>query len=372
MISHEDVKRLAQLSTEEGIVSAYITVDPGRMYDRRHPLAEFKGALKAYERRAPDARWRVVLDRERDRIARYLETWNPRGRGLAIFASRPAGVWEVLQLDVPVPTLIEVGTAPSTTLLAQVLDEHAPFVVAIVQRDKARLYVAEQRAALPQANIASEVPRQHDQGGWSQARFQRHTEFLVAEHRKRVVEELKRLFDERPASLLAVGGTDDVVGALLEDLPEPIRRRLIGSFAVDFKHDTEEQMLDRARAVRQAHERRSERELVRKAVDATEAGGQGVIGMDETLGAIQAGRVQILLVADGRRIPGTACRNGDHLSTTPFSVCPVCGGPGTAVPDLVAAAVERAYLTGARVETVQGEARELLLDRGGIGAVLRF
>lgn len=372
MISHQDVKRLAQLSAAEGIVTAYIKVDPGRMHDRRHPLAEFKGALKAYERRPAEARWRAVLEREKDRIMRYLETWNPSGRGLAIFASQPAGIWEVLPLNVLIPTLLEVGPTPNTTVLAQVLDEFPPFLVAVMQRDKARLYTAEQRRASAEADITSEVPRQHDQGGWSQARFQRHTEFRVAEHRKRVVEELKRLFAERPETRLAVGGTDEVVTALVEDLPDPIRRRLIGTFTVDFKHETEEQMLDRARAVLETYERQQERELVRRALDATGAGGQGVVGMEETLRAIQEGRVQILLVADGRRVPGTACRNRDYLSVQPFAVCPVCGGAPEPISDLMNAAVERAYLTDARVETVLGEARATLMDHGGIGAVLRF
>ena len=36
------------------------------------------------------------------------------------------------------------------------------------------------------------LPGRHDQGGWSQARFQRHIEKLVAEHLKEVAEELDR------------------------------------------------------------------------------------------------------------------------------------------------------------------------------------
>jgi peptide chain release factor subunit 1 len=372
MISHQELKRLAQLSAAEGIVSAYITVDPGRMHDRRHPLTGFKGAVKAFERGAAEERWRTALEREKDRIIRYLETWNPTGRGLAIFTSRPAGIWEVVPLDVLIPTLVEVGPTPNTKLLAQLLDDFPPFIVAVMQRDRARIYMAESGRAAAQTDVSSPVPRQHDQGGWSQARFQRHTEVLVAEHRKRVAEELKRIFDERPQSSLAVGGTEDVVTALLGDLPESIRRRLIGTFPVDFKHETEEQILARAGAVQEAYERQLELDLVRRAVDATQAGGQGAVGMDDTLRAIQEGRVQILLVANGRTLPGTACRNRDYLSAQPFPRCPVCGGEAETIPDLVNAAVERAYLTGAAVETVHGDARELLLDRGGIGAVLRF
>lgn len=372
MISHKELKRLAQLTATEGIVSAYIRVDPRRIFDRRHPLSEFKGAVKDYERRTIEERWRAALEREKERILRYLETWNPSGRGLAIFASRPAGIWEVVPLDVLIPTLVEVGPTTNTTILARVLDEFPPFVVAVVQRDRARIYIAKERRAAAQTDVASEVPRQHDQGGWSQARFQRHTEFHVAEHLKRVVEEVKRIYDERPSTHLAVGGTEEVINELVGMLPDPVRRRLIGTFAVDFKHETEEEILERARAVRDAHQRQSERDLVRRVVDAAKAGGPGALGIEACLRAVLEGRVQILLVADGLHLPGTACRNRDYLSPQPFDRCPVCGGEPEPIPDIVNDIGERAHLTGARVDTVLGEARQLLLDRGGIGALLRF
>ena len=372
MISHDELARIAALESEHGIVSAYLKIDPHLMHDPSQPLVKFKGAAKRFLRRAPEARWRKALERERDRILQYLESWPPRGRALAVFAGTPDHIWEALPLGVPVPSLVSVDTTTHTALLAQILDEHPLFAVAVVQRDKARLYVAEQRTAETMEPIESTVPGRHDQGGWSQARFQRHIEVHVAEHLKKVVEELERLFYSKRFNRLAVGGSDEAVQELLKMLPEPIRRTVIGSFSVNLKHDQDRDVLERAREVWEAHERQSERELVSRLSDAAESNGRGTLGIDSTVEAVLEGRVQTLAIAEGVTKDGAACTRCDYFAARAFERCPVCGADAEPAPDIFERAVERAYLAGAHIETVFGEAREWILARGGIGALLRY
>ena len=246
MLSHKELTRLAALKSEDGILSTYIKVDPQLMYDRGHPLAQFKGAVKRFTRRANNARRLATLEREKERVLRFLEGWEPSGRGLVIFSCQPAEIWEVLSLDVPVPSFVDADTTTNTAFLVRVLDEYPRFVVALVQRDRARIYIAEQRSARERAEITSGVPGRHDQGGSAQARFERHIEFLALEHLKKVADELEQLYYERPFNRLAVGGTEEAVKELVKTLPQQLSRRVIGTFAVDFKHETEEAMLERA------------------------------------------------------------------------------------------------------------------------------
>jgi peptide chain release factor subunit 1 len=372
MLSHEELTRLAALNSEQGVLSAYIKVDPQLMYDRSHPLAQFKGAVKRFTRRANDARRLATLEREKEKVLRFLEGWEPGGRGLVIFSSQPDEIWEVLSLGVPVPSFVDADTTTNTAILARLLDEFPRFVVALVQRDRARIYVAEQRTVREEAGIASDVPGRHDQGGWAQARFQRHIEFHVLEHLRRVADELEQLYHYRPFNRLAVGGTEEAVNELLKTLPQQLSRRVIGTFAVDFKHETEEAMLERARQVREEDERRSERELVERVVDAAKSGGHGVLGIEETVRAVRDGRVHTLLVAEGVTKEGAACLSCDYFATKEFRRCPVCGGAAEPAYDIVDRAVERAYLAGAHLEIVFGEARRWLLAQGGLAAVLRY
>ena len=372
MISRSELDRLAILRSEVGIVSAYITIEPRLMYGRSRHEAQFQGAVKRFMRRTKDPEARSVMERESGRILDFLRDWRPSGRGLAIFSCQPAQIWEVVHLNVRVPSFVDVDATTHTAILAQVLDEYPRFIVAVVQQDRASIYVAEQRSAEEEAEIETEVLGRHDQGGSAQARFQRHTEAHVERHLHKVVDELQQLYYDQPFKRLAVGGTEETVNELLKMLPDPIDRRVIGTFHVDFKHESEEAVLDRAREVLREDERRSERELVEKVVAAAEAGGHGAVGIDDTLRAVNDGRVETLLVAEGVTLEGWACRNCDYFAAGEFQRCLACGGETQGTSDVIERAVEQAYLTGAHIETVFGEGREWLLARGGLGAVLRY
>ena len=370
MITQQEVKRVASLQNEEGILSVYVKIDPRLMYDPGQPAAKFKGALKRFERAASE-RQRAVAEREKPAVPAFLENSTPHGRGLAIFSCQPAGIWEVAPLDVLVPSYVTVDDATDTATLAQVVDEYPRFVAALVQRDHAAIFVAEQRASEPLTRIDSDVPGQHDQGGWAQARWQRHIEFHFEEHLKKVIDALQHLYYERPYARLAIGAVQDVGAELWKMLPDPISRRVIGVFPVDFKHETQEEMLERAYALVQEDERRCERELVDRAVDAAAAGGLGAVGIEETMRAVLAGRIQTLIVAEGVTKEGSACLECDYFGADISAVCPRCAAEGE-VTDVVERMVEKAYLTGASVETVFGEARDWLLSRGGVAAILRY
>jgi peptide chain release factor subunit 1 len=372
VISHKKLERLAELRDDAGIVSLYLNVDPKLMYDRVHPAAAFKGALKRFLRRTRSERWLEAVHREKDRILRELSDWQPRGRGLVIFACEPAGIWEVLSLEVAVPTLMTVDTTTQTAVLAQILDEYPRFVVAVVQKDRALVYTAEQGTAEEMHAIRSNVPGRHDQGGWSQARFQRHIESKVSGHLKKVTEELEKLYYEQPYNRLAIGGGEEAVIELRKMLPEPVSRRVIGTFPVDLKHESEEAILEKARRLRDEDERRSETETVGRVIDAAKSGGQGAVGVERTLEAIRQERVRTLLVADGLELEGVACVACDHFDIQAIETCPICGGATESTVDVLDRAVEKAYLSGATVDTVFGEARDTLMEDGGVGALLRY
>lgn len=372
MITRREIERLAALHSDDGIVSAYIGIEPELRYDPQHHRAQFQSALKRYLQRDTSAEHHAIVEREKARITEFLSGPAPGGRGLAIFASTPAGIWETVSFEMLVPSYVQVDSVPSTRILTQVLDEYPRFVVVTVQRDHAVIYEAEQRRAAADARIESEVPGHHDQGGWAQARFQRHTEVHVQRHLHQVVEELEQLFHNRPFRRLAIGGTEETTKELIEMLPDPVRRTLIGTFHVDVKHTSEEDVLNQARALHREHERQTEQELVTRLADAAESGGRGAIGIGPTLEAVRDGRVDTLVLADGITVDGSACLNCDYFAAEHFDRCPACGSEAEPAPDIIDRALERAFLSGARIESAFGEASEWLIARGGLGAVLRY
>jgi peptide chain release factor subunit 1 len=371
MISRQDLERLAKLKSDQGVLSAYVRLDPRLRFVRQQAVAQFKGAFKAAQRRIQEGRWQDALDREGSHVLNFLSNWEPAGEGLVIFSCRPDSLWEVLPLEFPVPNLVDIDTTTKTGILAQSMDEVPSLFVAVLQRDKSRIYIAEQGDSQQQSQIATEVPGQHKQGGRSQMRFQRHIDFHVTEHLKKVVDELERLAAARPFKLV-LGGTDEIVNEVRDMLPEPVARRLIGKLTVDYKQDIEQQILERAELVWRNREQLEEANLLDIVVEAAKSGRRGVLGIEPTLSALVEEKVRALLIASGLTIEGSVCTRCDYLAGGSFKFCPLCGGEAEQ-RDVMDRAVEKAILTGGEVEVVSSDAaRDRLFAEGGLGALLRY
>ena len=371
MILREDIDRLARLKSDNGILSAYIRLDPRLRFVRYQAETQFKGALKQAQRRLRDSRWQEALERESAHVLKFLSNSEFPGRGLAIFSCRPDDLWEVLSLDVLVNNLVDVDSTTKTGVLAGMLSEFPRYVVTVLQRDQARIYTAQQRMAEEPLEVKSEVPGQHDQGGRSQMRFERHIEFHVAEHLKKVADELQKLSEAGPMKL-AFGGTDETVEEILKILPEPVLREFIGKFPVDYKHDTEQQILEHADVLWRGQQQADEEKLVTQVFDAAKSDGRGVLGVAPTLEALVQEKVRTLVLVDRLKIDGSVCNRCDYFAAQKFHSCPLCGGEAEQ-RDLVDRAVEKAVFTSADVEVVSpGDSHDRLLAEGGIGALLRY
>lgn len=100
------------------------------------------------------------------------------------------------------------------------------------------------------------------------------------------------------------------------------------------------------------------------------AAGCGVIGIPETLQALNLGEVATLIVDAALRIAGYQCETCGALSETQDR-CDLCASAiHGARADLVDAAIADAFAHGGRAEVVGAHAG--FRRDGGIGALLRF
>lgn len=377
MISRQDIARLAPLESDDGVVSAYIKIDPRIGFDRHQAVNRYKGAAKVAARRLDNEVWLAALEREGERILGYLEGWKPDGRGLVIFSSQPGDIWEVFSLEIPVPNFVDVDSTTKTQILTRLLDEFPRLVVAVVQRDQAQLYVSEQRVLDAGAEVQSDVPGQHSSGGWSQARWERHIDAHMEGHLKQVVHDLKELAEERPFRRLVVAGTEETVSEFLRMLPDSMSEKVIGRLSVDFKHQADHEILEEAGRVQERHERAEEKQLVEQIVNAVKSGGEGALGVDAVLDAINQDKVRTLAIVEGVEIKGSLCEecgyiNAKAINAKALEQCPFCYGTMVET-NLVDRAVERAFLASAHIETVYGDAEKQLLEEGkGFGSLLRY
>ncbi|MGD8475150.1 MAG: hypothetical protein PVH59_13595, partial [Anaerolineae bacterium] len=99
-------------------------------------------------------------------------------------------------------------------------------------------------------------------------------------------------------------------------------------------------------------------------------GSGGVMGLAETLAALQEHRAGTLLVSAGYEASGFRCKSCRYVMISEEDECPLCGGAVEPVDDLVETMTRRALEQGVEVEIVRGN--EELDEVGSVGALLRY
>jgi hypothetical protein len=135
---------------------------------------------------------------------------------------------------------------------------------------------------------------------------------------------------------------------------------------------TEDEIQEQALRIREQAEREEENRLVQAILDNAGAQSRGVVGLEPTLEAAVDGKVRELAVVEDAATEGAECRACGYLSPSAPGACPRCGGSMEPEANVLERAVERAYLAGGKVNFVFGEARERLIEKGGVGALLRY
>jgi len=305
-----------------------------------------------------------------ERVFRFLDyeyDWQPRG--VAIFAAGDA-LWRTIPLPISVPTRAYCSTKPVVRTLVDVLDRFGRYAVALVDREALRLFAVEGGKITPLSEVVGEELKRHRQGGWAAARYQRHEDHLALHNLKQAIEVIDHYMEDHDLVRWVLGGSEEVLAQVKELLPSRLRRGLIGEFVVNMAARPAE-VLQRSLDIAMEADTREEQQLVQEAITAANKGGAGVIGLADSLYALQEGRVQTLLVDEAFSASGTMCANCEYIAPNLSGACPFCGGTEfREVADAVNCAIHKAIDGGADVNIVREN--EALRDAGGIAALLRY
>jgi peptide chain release factor subunit 1 len=378
VLDRETLRKLAEWNTNGfPVVSLYLDVD-GRRFPKRadyvaradHLIRRAREEAQGMEDRAHarsvhgDAKrmWDFVSD-EFDRKGGV--------RSLTLFGCSAMGLWEELTLPAWVPERILIGERPYLLPAEVVLQGYEDVCLALVDREKARLFVSALDRIEEVSDVLDDVPGWHDQGGWSQARFQRHIKEHVLRHLKHVSEVLMGLFRRHRYQRLVLAGPDEVVAELERELHDYVRRTIVARTSLPM-HSSPTDVLQTIRELEEQMERRREEEAVGRLWAEIEAQtGRAVAGMVDTIAALEEGRVETLIVGADLEASGVRCPSCGHLAPRGRS-CPACGARMDETPDLVEEAVESALRQRCRVEVLTQGFADDLARHGGIGALLRF
>lgn len=364
------VKWLAGFVGERApVTTVYLDVD-GRRHPRHLDVERHLDAVVRQERPSMNgsaANASMLSDLKR------IEEWvragfdRSRTRGLMFAACSAHGLFEVVELPMPVRDRIVVNHSPAVGQLESILQDHEPIGVLLADRQRARMLVFALGDLVEHSELFEQLaqgdPGHHDRGDLAPA-----LEAATHTHLRNAADVAWRLFQERPFPHLVIGGPEPIA-AELESLLHPyLRERLCGRIPVAVGAglgDIREAALDVERRV----DRDREAALVERLRDAAASGRRGVTGLADTLRALNERRVERLLVSDGYAEEGWRCPDTGALAAV-GPVSPATGKRMDKVGDVVEDAVEAALNQGCKVDVCVGNADLDVVGR--IGAILRY
>ncbi|HEY1387968.1 MAG TPA: hypothetical protein VGF38_05440 [Ktedonobacterales bacterium] len=315
------------------------TMRAGRLIlrERLHQIAQtFWPRGVAYDTVMADAR----------RIEEYLDTAiPPAAHGVAIFAGSAHHLFETFTTDVVFENQVSALATPDLFQLARLLDDREVAVVAVVHTHAARLFVTH-RGGLREVRGLADDPKLFHQvrrtNAMNQAHYQRHARQVRADFAREVADEIERLVERTGAREVIMGG-DAVAVPLLRQALLPQVALLAREPRIPLDLDASQDAIwQEIEPLLEQSQQQHEHSIVSQLIDAIRADALGVAGYGPTRAALEAGQVDILVIAEDAPL-------------TPV-----------ARSELVALAAK----TDGQVEMV---AHDPALDAlGGVGALLRY
>jgi peptide chain release factor subunit 1 len=371
-ITRGRLRRLAELRPDHGrVLTVFLNLDPAefgtapaRATAINSVMTEAaRAAEQQYEALSHDQREALEADIERVRgILEGPDIANDGARAVGVFACGLADVLEVVQLPYPTNSRAVVNSRPFLEPLIKV-GEPERYCVILVNRRAGRLFFGAGDQLEETDRVQDDTHQQHDQGGWSQARYQRSVEKEKIDHLDHVAEIAFDRFKNRPFDRLVVGAPEELVHQFEERLHPYVRERLTARVVLDVENSNTDAVRGAAAAVIEEAAKRHEAAALDRMRTGLGQAARGTAGLADTLAALNEMRVEILLLQEGLRAPGYLDPEASLVSAEPLDGF-------EAVDDVVEPAMERAIEQSAEVLFVRHHPD--LGPHGGIGAVLRF
>ncbi len=350
------------------VTSCYLDVD-GRHRTRYPDVGRSLAALLRQARGSANGSTSVAeaLRRIEDHVRSGVD--RSRVRGLALFSCAHEGLWQVVELPVPVRDQLVVNAAPSVRQLEAVLDEYERFGLLLADRQRARMLVFELGQLVESAELFEQLPRgDDDDHSYRRDQVRDHTAAQVATHLRHAAAVAFRLYQDAPFDHLVLGAPEDIA-AELEGMLHPYLKECLAARCSIPVSASDDEIRAAAADVEAEVERGKEAEAVARLRDAAGAGRKGVTGLAGTLAALNERRIETLLVSAGYAAPGWECHRCALVAAVGPG-CALCSSPMEPVEDVVDEAIAVALTQSCRIEVCEGNADLDVLGR--IGALLRY
>ena len=311
----------------------------------------------------------AVLERGIKQIEQFFESdLRPETRGVVIFSAPEEELFVPIQLPVAVEPELAIGSRPMLRQLTRLREQDRPVAIVLVDAKNARLLTSVFGRTVSEVDIANtELPRRHDQGGWSQANMQRHVQDHIDRHHKDVADYLGRMVEHGRWSVI-ISGQDRNVANFREFISKRVSDMVIGTLHLDI-HASYEQVAEAAATLLEAQRVVRTNERLVEVETAAKKNARGSLKFGPTVDAANQKKLETLFISADASARGWRCSSCSTLGESiPISGCPLCGAAIDTV-DLVEALICAAQNEDADVVFVDSP---LLSKYDGVAAALRF
>lgn len=268
--------------TESPLISAY--------FDGATTLAARRAHLKSWAsvaRHSFRGRLQQEFDDALEEVERHLEAAKP-GRSLAVF-SRWGDYPLILPLSfqAPLETQFHVGGLPVIYPLVEMRDRFHRFVLVAMDSESARIF--EINLGEVSEALLTEKPELRERLGreWTREHYQNHRRDREARFVKEKVAVIERLMAKRGHNALILAGEARYINRLRASLPKHLLNRVAGEIRSGFCETDLPVVVVEAINVFLDQEARESHDAVRRLEAAVRSGGLAVVGVTETLRALE-------------------------------------------------------------------------------------
>jgi len=355
-------------------VSIYIDFDPSEVPTIPGERTKFRASVMEAERKAEQRSsvvgrdCKLALETDFRRIKDWGETEFDRdgARALAVFASSADDFFRVVPL-LESANGCEIGPELWIAPLAAQLGHGDGALVAVVSRERGVVYELRDGRLQELADETEEVPGQHDQGGWSQSRYQRHIDNIVLHHLKAVGGEIDRTVRDGRAPYLVVVAPEEMRGDFASQLSHEARESIVG-WAQAEAHAGATELLGVVRPLLDEARARDDQATLDRWQSEHGRNGRAAAGWKQTLDAASDGRIATLLVEETAHRQAWSCPQCGRASAD-GGKCPLDGAKLESRDDAIDLAIHHTVLHGGTFVRLGAGA---LADADGVGAILRF
>jgi peptide subunit release factor 1 (eRF1) len=238
-----------------------------------------------------------------------------------------------------------------------------------IDQEGARLYTFNLGVLEGADGYIGEEVKLHRSGGWSNPRIQRHELVQARRNLQDAAEAAEEFYRDTGTRRLILAGTDKNVAHYRDLLSHRLRAMVIGQIAADANASPND-LRDKALELADAAEKRESAAIADRIIAATQAGGNAVLGLADTLTAVQFGRASHVVALASYAQPAYRFVDSGHIVLELSEDADLQSGRVQNLPDGVESCLRRALAQDIGVTVLDQHAG--LEQAGKIGALTRY